>query len=377
MKILYVTTIAVTMGFFPAHIRMLQEAGHQVELACNLDKPLPPAVRELGCAAHHIPFSRSPLSGDNLRAYGELEKLLSKGRYDIVHTHTPNASAIVRLVCRPLRRQGLRVFYTAHGFHFYDGAPLKNWLLYYPVEKLLSQWTDVLITINGEDYRRATGKFRAKKTVYVPGVGMEIERFSVTCSEEERQEKRRELGVPSDGLLLLSVGELNRNKNHSVVIRALATLGNPSIHYCVAGMGALREELESLAAELGVEKQVHLLGYRTDVDKLYQAADVFLCPSIREGLNVSIMEAMASGLPVVASDNRGSRDQLKNNVNGFLCRANRMEEFAAAIEKLTVCPELCAEMGKQNQNVVESFSVEHVLRELRVIYELTDEDEKE
>ena len=189
---------------------------------------------------------------------------------------------------------------------------------------------------------------------------MDIERFSVTCSEEERQEKRRELGVPSDGLLLLSVGELNRNKNHSVVIRALATLGNPSIHYCVAGMGALREELESLAAELGVEKQVHLLGYRTDVDKLYQAADICCFPSLREGLGMAALEGMACGLPVVASNNRGVRDYMENGVNGYLCRANRMEEFAAAIEKLMEVPGLRKEMGARNREVVRKFSSKYI-----------------
>ena len=365
MKILYVTTVSVTMGFFPAHIRMLQDEGHTVELACNLDDPLPEKVAELGCAAHHIPFSRSPLSADNIQAYRELKKLLDENHFDIVHTHTPNASAVVRLACRKLRKQGVRVFYTAHGFHFYDGAPLKNWLMFYPVEKLLSRWTDVLITINHEDDRRAREKFHAKKSVYIPGVGLDTERFG--CYDT-REAKRRELGIPMDAKVLLTVGELNANKNQSVVIRAMAELNDPNLHYVLCGRGESESALRKLAEELGVAERVHFPGFRTDVSEIYPAADLYLCPSFREGLNVSIMEAMASGLPVLCSDIRGNRDLIEHEKGGLRCRPDDVPGFARAIQALLKSPERREEMGRYNREAVEAFSLKRVLCALQNVY---------
>lgn len=371
MKILYVTTIAATMDFFPAHIRMLQEAGHTVELACNLDEPLPEKVAVLGCNAHHIPFSRSPFARDNLRAFRELKRLVRANGYDIVHTHTPNASVITRLACRKLRKSGLRVFYTAHGFHFYTGAPLKNWLMFYPAEWLCSFWTDVLIAINREDYLRAEKRFHAKKTAYVPGVGLDLERFG--CFDT-REEKRREFGIPLDAKVLLTVGELNENKNQSVVIRAMARLNDPDLHYVLCGVGEKEADLRNLAKELGLSDRVHLLGYRFDVPEIYPAADVYLCPSFREGLNVSIMEAMASELPVICSDIRGNCDLVEPGKGGLLCAPGDVNGFSELIDQLGDNCDLCCTMGDYNRIQVGVFSQRSVLEQLSAVY-AGDEDE--
>lgn len=353
------------MGFFPEHIQMLRGEGHTVELACNLDDPLPEKTACLGCPCHHIPFSRSPFSRDNLTAYRELKKLLAENHYDIVHTHTPNASALVRLACRKLRRRGTRVFYTAHGFHFYTGAPLKNWLVYYPVERFLSRWTDVLITINSEDFRRAKRSFRAARTVYIPGVGMDPERFG--CYDT-REAKREELGIPPNAAVLMTVGELNGNKNQAVVLRAMAELTDASLHYVLCGGGESRETLRRLAEELGLAGRVHLLGFRADVPELYPAADLYLCPSFREGLNVSIMEAMASGLPVVCSDIRGNRDLVAEGQGGLLRDPASPAAFAGAISEILTRPELRERMGRYNKSKAREFSAPVVLRELKKLY---------
>ena len=370
MKILYVTTISLTMGFFSEHIRMLQDAGHKVELACNLDESLAEKVKLLNCVEHHIPFSRSPLSKDNIKAYGELKELLDRERYDIVHTHTPNASVIVRLACRGLRKKGLKVFYTAHGFHFYKGAPLKNWLLYFPVEWMLSRVTDALITINKEDYARAQ-KFGAKKVCYVPGVGIDFSKFDFEFSKEERRAKRAELGVPENAKLLVSVGELNRNKNHEMIVRALSKLNDSNVHYCIVGSGDLREYLESLAKELGVAEQVHLLGYRNDVAQIYKVSDVFCFASFREGLPVALMEAMESELCVICSPIRGNTDLISDNVNGFVAENNAdiiSEKILAAVR--CVDTDYGYEMRRRAKKTVREFGVERVLEKLKSVYGL-------
>ena len=369
MRILYVTTVSITMGFFPAHFNMLLEEGHTIELACNCEKPLPQSCVDLNLKVHNISFSRSPFSKSNIVAMKQLENLIEDGHYDIVHTHTPNASACVRLVCRKLRKNGLKVFYTAHGFHFYKGAPFKNWLIYYPIEKICSHFTDVLITINKEDYALAQKKMKAKSIKYVPGVGIDTEKFTnCTLSSDEKNSLRKEMGVPFDAKLLVSVGELNENKNHQVVLKAISMLNDSNIHYAVAGRGNKSGDLTELAKKLGISDQFHLLGYRNDIAKIYKSADICCFPSIREGLGLAAIEGMAAGLPLIAADNRGTRDFCQNGVNGFMCDPFSPQDFADAISKLLNDNCLCARMGNQNTNDVKKFDINIVNNHMLEIY---------
>ena len=368
MKILYVTTISLTMNtFFKPHIAMLVDEGNHVDIACNFAELAPDALYdELGCNAYQIDFSRSPLSMDNVKAYGQLKKLIEKGGYDIVHCHTPNASVITRLVCRKLRKKnGLKVFYTAHGFHFYKGAPKLNWLVFYPVEKFCSRFTDKLITINGEDYALAKENFSAGEIHHVPSVGINLSKYKNIVFDKKK--KRQEISVPEDAFLLLSVGELNENKNHQVIIRALAKLNDPAIHYMVAGRGDKREELLALANQLGVAERVHLLGFRRDITELNCTADVFCFPSLREGLPVSLMEAMACGTPIVCSKIRGNVDLIDQN-SGILADPTNVDEFAAAIQKLKNDSELGEKFSKANSEKVQYFAEENILKELKGVY---------
>ena len=361
MRILYVTTIGRTTRFFEQFIRELIAAGHQVDFAANEEgSAVPEVYREIGCQVFHAAFSRSPLSSDNLKAIKSVRKIVSDGNYDIVHCHTPVASLVTRLACRKLRKKtGLKVFYTAHGFHFYKGVPFKNWMIYFPLEWLCSFYTDTLITINKEDYDRAQKRLHAKRTAYVPGVGIDVERFA--GAKVDRAAKRAELGIPEDAFLLISVGELNRNKNHEIVIRALAKLRRPDIHYMIAGKGPQEEHLRSLANESGIGDNFHLLGYRHDIPELYKTADADVFPSIREGLGLAALEGMAAGLPLICSDNRGTREYaLSYNVSGFDPMSRDENMFAASIENLADHRELCEELSRQGQTIAEKFSVKKV-----------------
>lgn len=371
MRILYVTTISLTMNsFFKPHVEMLVREGHQVDIACNDDGlALDELYTQLGCVFHRVAFSRSPLSSDNVKAYGQMKRVIENGNYDIVHCHTPNSSVITRLVCRSFRKKtGLKVFYTAHGFHFYKGAPKLNWLVFYPVEKLCSRFTDKLITINKEDYNLAKRKFHAGEVHYVPGVGIDLSRFENV--QVDRAAKRREIGVPEDAFLLLSVGELNENKNHQIIIRALAKLDDPNVHYAIAGVGEKRDYLLQLAEELGVSEQLHLLGYRRDVPELNSSADVFCFPSYREGLGLAAVEAMACDLPIVAVDNRGTRSFIVDGENGFLCSSDSVSGFAHAISILDTDMELRKKYLFESKTIVKIFSLENVLKIMGRIYHL-------
>ncbi len=368
MKILYITTISLTMNtFFKPHIEMLVGEGHQVDIACNSrDLALDELYSKLKCNFYQVDFSRSPLAFDNIRAYGQLKKVIKNGYYDAVHCHTPNAAAITRLVCRKLRKNNsLKVYYTAHGFHFYKGAPLLNWLIFYPVEKFCSYFTDTLITINREDFELAEKKFHAKHTEYIPGVGIDFSRFENV--NVDRIGKRREIGVPEDGFLLFSVGELNDNKNHRVIIKAMAELNNPDIHYAIAGVGDRHNYLLLLAKELNLSEKLHLLGFRKDIAELDYCADVFCFPSFREGLPVSPIEAMACGLPVICSDIRGNSD-LIDEKGGYLVKADDVKGFAAAIGKILTDEKTRESFSQRNIKEVRRFSQENVLRELKELF---------
>lgn len=369
MKILYVTTVSQTMIFFKSFIGELVNAGHTVESACNSSLPVDKVYNSLGCKVHNLPFSRSPFNKVNLTAYKQLKELIESGKYDIVHCHTPIAAACARIACRNARKSGTKVFYTAHGFHFYKGAPLKNWLIYYPVEKLCSYMTDVLITINREDYALAQKKMRAKKVEYVPGVGINIEKFTnFELSEQEKAEFRNELGIPEKAKLLVSVGELNENKNHQVILNAISLLEDKNIHYAIAGVGNKAECLTELAKTLGISERFHLLGYRNDIAKIYKAADICCFPSIREGLGMAALEGMAAGLPLVASVNRGTKDYCNNGINGFMCNPFSPQEFADAITKILSDSSLKEKMIQANTQKAKDFDIKPINKQMSDIY---------
>lgn len=365
MRILYVTTVGLTMIFFKDLVKELISEGNTVDIATNEDEyKVDTLYHELGCNIFQVDFSRSPLNKGNLKAFKQLKKLVSENHYDIVHCHTPVAGTITRLACRENRKGGLKVIYTAHGFHFYKGAPLKNWLLYYPIEKFCSRFTDVLITINHEDFELAKKKMKAKRIEYVPGVGVDVDKFANTVVD--RAAKRRELGIPEDAFLLLSVGELNENKNHQIVIRALAELKNPNIHYMIAGKGPLKDYLLDLAQKLGVENQFQLLGQRSDVAELYKIADLFILPSMREGLNVSTIEAKSSGLAVICSNIRGNTDIVEQ----FNCfELDDKMHLSSMIRKHITNKHNYNSETNCNINIdVKQFNVKEIIERIQMIY---------
>lgn len=358
------TTDSMIWNFLVPHIKELEQKGFYVECASSITgKFFQDLVEIHGIKMNEIPFVRSPYNFKNLHAYKALCKLIRDKNFDTIFCHEPVGGVMGRLAGR---KNHCKVIYTAHGFHFYKGAPLLNWLLYYPVEKWLARYTDALITINREDYALAKRKMKLRnggKVYYVPGVGIDREKFSKETIDKGT--KRRELGIPEDATLLLSVGELNHNKNHEMVIRAIAGM---NVYYIIAGEGELQQHLKSLIDTWNLCDRVKLLGFRNDVKELYKAADIFVFPSFREGLSVSVMEAMASGLPCVVSNIRGNTDLLGNGEGGFLCDPHDASDFAEKINILVADDQLREEMGRSNRIAIQKFSTETVIREMQKIY---------
>lgn len=349
----------------------LEKLGYKVDIAANFEtedsnsyekvQMFRKEMIETGHKVIHIDFSRRLESIRKQILSIKQVRMLSKNDYDLVHCHSPICSVIVRLV---FHNKKAKLIYTAHGFHFYKGAPLKNWLIYYPIEKWLSRYTDVLITINKEDYARAKKKFHAQRTEYVPGVGIDVEKFKNTAVD--RNAKRKELGIPEDAFLMISVGELNKNKNHQVVIRALAQLNDSHIHYMIAGKGELLDYLTNLAKQLGVSDQVHFLGYRNDVAELYKISDIDVFPSIREGLGLAAIEGMAAGLPLICSDNRGTREYAVPNENACVCSTPM--DYLIAIQKMYTSNVFADSLGKKGAIKADSFSVDSINRQMKRLY---------
>ena len=312
----------------------------------------------------NVPISRNPFARTNLAAFKEIVSFIKQEKIEYIHCNTPVGGLIGRLAGKKCKVK--KVIYQAHGFHFYKGAPKKNWLLYYPVEKWLARYTDALITINQEDYELAKRKMKLRnngRVYYVPGVGIDLEKFSKLSVGKAA--KRKELGIPEDVVMLLSVGELNANKNHESIIRAIADM---DVYYIIAGKGDLQQHLQDVINMLGICNKVKLLGYCKDVKELYEAADIFVFPSFREGLSSSVMEAMASGLPCVVSNIRGNTDLLGGTDGGFLCNPNDVLEYSEKINLLANDSSLREQMGKSNLTTIQKFSTETVINEMRSIY---------
>lgn len=367
MKILYITTIGATMGFFESFIKELVADGHTVDIATNEKlSPVPDIYNRLGCKVYPLSCSRSPFSMGNIRAVKEIKSIVAEKGYDIVHCHTPIAAACTRLACRKARKNGLKVFYTAHGLHFFKGAPLKNWAIFYPVEKLCAPMTDLLITINKEDFALASKKLKAKRVEYVPGVGVDTSKF--ISVQVDRAEKRAQLSVPEDACLLISVGEVNANKNHQAIIRAISEANLPNIHYVIAGEGDQSEGLKKLAQTLGIADRVHLLGYRSDINELCAVSDVFCFPSYREGQGLAAIEGMLCGLPIITSNVHGINDYSIDNVSGYKCSPNDISSFAKAIKKLAENPLLREKMAEHNRDFALRYDVNIINKQMKEIY---------
>lgn len=363
MKILYVASVVKThiAQFHIPYLKMLKEMGWETAVAARNDYEDPKDCVIPYCDTYFdVPFERNPFHPGNLKAYKQLKKIIDEGQYDIIHCHTPIGAMVTRMAAGHARRNGSKVFYTAHGFHFYKGAPLINWILYYPVEQILSRKTDLLITIAKEDYKRAQ-HFHAKKTVYIPGIGIDRSRFHKKDPLKSASIKE-ELGIPQDVTVLLSVGEAVPNKNHKIVIEALPDF--PDVWYVLCGSGPLLEKYRKLAKRLGVSERVILAGYRKDNPEFYSMADLFVHPSIREGLPVALMEAMASELPCVASHNRGTDELLSKSK--LLFDPTNIGELK---EKLRTAMQTdCSEEIRRNSRHIERFDLAITLNLVKDFY---------
>ena len=367
-KVLFVATVVKTHinVFHIPYLKMLKEMGYETHVAARNDYENPEECVIPYCDYFHdMPFERSPLKMNNIKTYKMLKNLMLKENFDIIHCHTPMGGVLTRFAYKNIKNKiESRIIYTAHGFHFYKGAPLLNWMVYYPVEKYFSKYTDTLITINKEDYNRAKNKFKKCKDIqYVPGVGIDLDMFK--NENRNKQKLIDELKISKGSILLLSVGELIDRKNHQVIIKCLKGLPD-NIHYLIVGSGMNKQKLIDLAKKEGVSNRVHLLGFRTDIPFIMKSSDIFVFPSLQEGLPVAVMEAIACGLPCVVSNIRGNSDLIEHFFNGLLVDSNDSLEYKKEIENILSMD--INQMKINNIRKSNEFELEHIKELIKKIY---------
>ena len=328
-KVLFVATVTGhIIAFHIPYLKMLKENGYEVHVASNGNEKIE------NCDKHfNLPFERFPFKLNNIKAYKELKKIINENNYEFIHCHTPVGAVLTRLAAKKVRKQGTKVIYTAHGFHFFKGAPIINWLIYYPIEKILSKYTDVLITINKEDYERAKKHFKAKQIELIHGVGVDKTKFNINMSKDDIISLRKEFDFDENDFIFISVGELNKNKNQIMQIEAMKEVvkNNDRCKLLIVGKGSLDSYLREKVKEYNLENYVKFAGFRKDIPQLLKSSNCLLATSYREGLPVNVMEAMMCGLPIIATNCRGQRDLVDENniveINDLNMLINKMKEF--------------------------------------------------
>lgn len=367
-KVLFTATVdSHILHFHIPYLKYFKENGYEVHVATNGDEEIPYCDKKI-----KISFERNPFKLNNLKAIKQLKKVIMQEKYDIIHTHTPMGSVVTRLAALKARKKyNTRVIYTAHGFHFYKGAPKLNWMLFYPVEKFLSRFTDTLITINQEDYYLAKNKFKCNDVQYVPGVGIDENKFNIKMTKKEKSELRKSLGLKDDDFVMIYPAEISKRKRHIWLVNTLNELlkNNPKIHLLLPGKDSLNGECHKLIDELNLENQIHMLGYRKDIPKLFQISDISISSARQEGLPVNIMEAMYVGLPIVASDCRGNRDLVESNINGYLINLDDSDDFSNKIELLYKDVNKRKELSLGSKDKIKEYMLDNIMKDMVNIYE--------
>ena len=367
-KALYVATVDIHIKkFHLPYLKLLHENGYEVHVATNGEEQFPYCD-----VKHKICIERSPFNIRNIKAINQLKKIIDSEKFDIVHCHTPMGGVVARLAAKKARKKfGTRVIYTAHGFHFYKGAPKLNWILFYPIEKKLSKYTDTLITINEEDYKLAKKKFekRCHNIEYVPGVGIELDKFKIKMSTNEVKEYKKNLGLKDSDFILSCVARLDKNKNQYFLIKVMEqlVLDNKKIHLLLIGNDELHGYYHRIVEKKHLEKYVHFLGNRNDIPQLLAISDIVVSASKREGMPINIIEALASQKPIVSLECRGMKELLWDKPNCYVIKNNNQNEFVRKIERL-----LNRDKEKDDITIpkIEKYSIDSIKNKFLYIYNL-------
>lgn len=366
-KILFVASIPEHFrAFHLPYLKWFKDNNYEVHIACNGHLDLPNVDYQW-----QIDIERSPINFKNISAYKQLKELFIEHQFALIHCHTPMASFLTRLVNRNSQLKNTKILYTAHGFHFYKGAPTLNWLIYYPIEKYLSRYTDGIVTINNEDYNLIKNKWNTIKSNYylIDGIGVDNTRFN-SIDYNLKNSLRIEKGFSENKLILIYAAEFISRKNHQFIIDAVYNNQEifSNVEILFAGKGILEEVLIKEIKDKNLTQKIKLIGFRKDMDEVYKASDLLLSTSLQEGLPINIIEGMFTGLPIIASNVRGHADLVKHGENGFLFELNNTKSFCEYVSMFIKNPILLTEMGQQSMFLSEKYKIENTVEQMEKIY---------
>lgn len=367
-KILFVANIHKHFSVFHLpYIILLRMQGHEVHLAANgIEEKIDSANRQI-----LIPFGRSPVDKNNIKAYLELKNLIENEKYNLVYCHTSIASAITRLACLNIRKNGnTKLLYVVHGFDFSKYSSLKSWLMYFPLERFLSRFTDGMVTINKEDYNLIfEKKFKNKDTFLINGIGINSERLK-DATKLSKMNLRDEYGYDERDFILIYIAEFIHRKNHKFIIDSTPILKSkiPNLRILFVGKGQLMDDMQGVVREMNLSAYISFLGFRSDIGNLICLSDVGVSSSKLEGLGLNIAEAQFCGLPVVATHDKGHEELIQHGFNGYLFPVNDKDKFIEYIETLYLNEVLRKSFGKNASEFVKKFDISVSLAQMDEIF---------
>ncbi len=377
MKALIVSSVYGFLSKFERqNVELLEGMNIEVHYASNsknvVYKDSEGVLEELGVKYQDIPITQSLADiRANVKAIITLRRFIKKENINIIHCHTPTGGFVARMACMGLK--SVYVIYTAHGFHFYRGASKLRNCIYYLAEYFLSRNTDAIVTINHED--EIAAKTMCADTVYrIPGEGVDSQYYCLT-NEEEKIQERIKLGIKKDDFFVISVGENRKNKNQKRIIDTIKYIQKngsegKNVIYGIIGSGSQEQALKKYVKASNLEENVRFYGYEVDIRKFLKAADVMVFPSIREGLGMAPLEAMFTGLPVIASNNRGSKEYIKDKTNGILVTEDTVTAYANAIKRMYCYKKEHQKYNRENiRESVISFEKSESEKVMRKVYE--------
>ncbi len=363
-KILIVanTDMHISLCYLP-YMKYFKDLGYTVHVATNSEITFEYCDKKI-----KIPISRRPFKFGNIKAIRMLRKVIAKEKYDLISASTPMGGVVARLAAKRARiNNGTKLIYTAHGFHFYKGCSLINKVIYYPVEKVLMKLVDVLVTINEEDYNFALKHFKVR-TEYIKGIGFQSKKFENKITEKEKRVLRKNLGIKKEDYVITYVAEISKRKRQTYLLKCLAKMNLTNIKVLLVGDNILKNNIYKLIKKYNLEENVKILGFRSDVEDIFDITDLVISVSMQEGLPLNIMEAMKKQKPIIVTDCRGNRDLINNGVNGIIVPINNPDLLIKNINDLKNNKDFAKKLGKKNKYLADEYSIDKILPKYVKIY---------
>lgn len=329
-KILFcASTVSHINNFHLPYLKAFHDMGYEVHVAANETVPIKWADQVFA-----LSFDKNLLSPKNVLAIFQARKLLKAQHYEKINTNATLAGVVMRVAAMFVKHRP-RVYHISHGYLFNLDSGLKKYQYLIP-EKIVARVSEVVMVMNHEDLEIAKKyKLYEDKLYYIDGMGVDPSRFK-PVSPQEKGEQKKQMGFASDDFIFVYAAEFSKRKNQKLLIEAFAKSRLERAQLLLAGDGKTLDECKQLAKQLGQTDRIHFLGYVNDVPNLYTACDAAVSTSLIEGLPFNIIEAMGCGLPVVASNIKGHRELVDQDVNGLLFQAQNEQELITCLKEIYI-----------------------------------------